>query len=199
VVALILVSWISIRNSWMRIHFLSGYGMVTALLFRLGWGFVGSQTARFSSFLGSPGAALRHLARLRRREPDSQVGHNPAGGWMVLVMLLVLAVQATTGLCANDDIMTQGPLADLVGKPVSDRLSVIHAANFKLILAIGLLHVLAIAAYAVLKGHNLVRPMITGRKTLPAGQPAPRMATTRAAAAVLAVAAAIVIAIAAGR
>ena len=78
----------------MELHFLSGYTVLTLLLFRLVWGFVGSDTARFAGFLRSPAAALRHLAHIDRREPDGTIGHNAAGGWMVLVMLALLLVQA---------------------------------------------------------------------------------------------------------
>ena len=77
----------------MELHFLCGYSILTLLLFRLAWGFAGSETARFSRFLKSPVAALQHLAHLHRREPDTEIGHNAAGGWMVLVMLALLAVQ----------------------------------------------------------------------------------------------------------
>ena len=85
------------------------------LLFRLAWGVVGSDTALFRRFLKSPLAAFRHLRHLRRRPADTEIGHNAAGGWMVLLMLLLLCVQVATGLCANDEISTQGPLADTVG------------------------------------------------------------------------------------
>jgi cytochrome b len=64
--------------------------MAWRFTFRIVWGFVGSDTARFARFLASPHAATRHLARLFRREPDVQVGHNPAGGWMVLLLLALL-------------------------------------------------------------------------------------------------------------
>jgi cytochrome b len=160
----------------MDLHFLSGYAMLVALLFRLGWGFVGSDTARFARFLKSPWAALHHLSRLHRREPDTELGHNAAGGWMVLVMLALLAVQVGTGLCANDDVQRTGPLADYVGKAMSDWLSVVHGLNFTLIKSAVVLHLLAIVTYAVLKRHDLVRPMITGRKHLPASVTGPRIA-----------------------
>jgi cytochrome b len=167
VVVLLGLSWLSESRGWMAMHVLSGYGIITLLLFRVAWGFVGSETARFSHFLKSPLAALRHLAGLHRREPDNTIGHNPAGGWMVLLMLVLLAVQAATGLCANDDADTEGPLFSYVGKEWSDWLSHIHAVNFKLIEIAVLVHIAAILAYAVLKRHDLVRPMITGRKPLP--------------------------------
>jgi cytochrome b len=175
-VLLVLTSWTSVSLNRMTLHFLSGYSIAALLLFRLGWGLIGSDTARFRNFLHSPLAALRHLAHLREREPDREVGHNAAGGWMVCVMLLLLLVQVATGLCANDDVMLEGPFAKFAGKALSDRLSVVHGFNFKLIELAVLLHLLAILTYAVLKRHNLLRPMITGRKWLPADMAPPALA-----------------------
>ena len=173
-VILLGVSWLTESRNWMKLHFLSGYSVITLLLFRLAWGFAGSQTARFSHFIRGPWAALRHLAHLLRREPDTEIGHNAAGGWMVLVMLALLAVQVATGLFANDDANTEGPLFSYVGKERSDWLSHIHAVNFTLI---------EIAVVAPRRGdpdllglarHDLVRPMITGRKLLPDALSPPR-------------------------
>jgi cytochrome b len=144
-------------------------------------------------FLKSPVAGLRHLARLHKREPDTEIGHNAAGGWMVLVMLGLLAVQTGTGLFANDDANTEGPLFKYVSKERSDWLSHIHAVNFQLIKLAVLLHIAAIAAYAVMKRHDLLRPMITGRKLMPEGMAAPVFATPLRAMVVLAVAAALVV------
>jgi cytochrome b len=168
---------------------LTGYTMCTLLLFRVVWGFVGSDTSRFSRFLKSPLAALHHLSRLHRREPDTEIGHNAAGGWMVVLMLVLLAVQVGTGLCANDDVMTEGPLFKYVGKDWSDWLSHIHAVNFRLIEIAVVLHIAAIAAYAVMKRHDLVRPMITGRKLLPGTMLAPAMASPLLALVLFAIAA----------
>ena len=140
-VILLGVSWLTESRSWMKLHFLSGYSIITLLLFRVAWGFAGSQTARFSHFIRGPWAALRHFAHLLRREPDTEIGHNAAGGWMVLVMLALLAVQVSTGLFANDDANTEGPLFSYVGKERSDWLSHIHAVNFMLIKIAVVLHV----------------------------------------------------------
>lgn len=177
IVLLIGAAWLTQNRGWMQWHFICGYSVLALLLFRLAWGFAGSDTSRFSHFLRSPLAALHHLSRLHRREPDTEIGHNAAGGWMVLVMLILLAVQALTGLCANDDIMNQGPLADLVGKERSDWLSHIHAFNFTLIEIAVVMHVCAVIAYGVLKRHDLVRPMITGRKSLPEWVAPPSLAS----------------------
>jgi cytochrome b len=189
IVILIAVSWFSQEMNWMEIHFLSGYTMFAALLFRVVWGVVGSDTARFSRFLRSPVAALRHLVQLPRREPDMEIGHNAAGGWMVLLMLLLLAVQVGTGLCANDDIAAEGPFSRAVGEGWSDWLSHVHSVNFTLIEIAIVAHLLAILAYGVIKRHNLVWPMVTGWKRLPGTVQAPRMSSSGFAAALFAVAA----------
>ena len=152
----------------------------------------GSDTARFGRFLKSPAAAFRHLARLHRREPDTEVGHNAAGGWMVVVMLVLLCVQVGTGLCANDQVSVEGPLAHVVGSDNSDWLSHVHAVNFRLIEAAVALHLLAILTYRVLRKHRLVWPMITGSKPLPDTLPAPRMASPVKAFAALCVSAGLV-------
>jgi cytochrome b len=167
------------------------YTILAALLFRPAWGFVGSDTARLGRFPKCPVTAVRYLARLGRREPDTVVGHNPAGGWMVLVLLL-LAVQVGTGLFSNDDVNARGPLALRVGKAISDEFSYWHAVNFWLVAAAIALHVVVVGAYAVLKGQNLVRPMVTGKKRLPGRTPAPRLRSPLLAGAIFFVAAALV-------
>jgi cytochrome b len=174
-VVLLLTSWLSAWRTWMQVHVVCGLSVLTLLLFRLIWGFIGSDTARFSHFLRSPGAAVRHLRHLWRREPDTETGHNAAGGWMVIGLLALLFVQVGTGLCANDDVLTEGPLARTVGKARSDWLTHIHHLNFTLIEIAVVLHVLAISTYRMLKGHNLLLPMITGKKRLPGATRAPRM------------------------
>jgi cytochrome b len=175
-VVLIVVSYVAIRENWMTVHLTSGYLVLTLLLFRIVWGLIGSETSRFRSFLGNPLTGLQHLGRLHVREPDTQVGHNAACGWMVLVMLALLAVQVGTGLCANDGGATEGPLVKYVGKQDSDWLSGIHAWNFNILLGAIILHIVAVGAYAVFKRHDLVRPMITGKKRLPAATRAPSVA-----------------------
>jgi cytochrome b len=175
IVVLIFAAWLSQALNSMDTHVWIGYTILTLLLFRLVWGFIGSDTARFVRFLKSPAAALRHLVHIRRREADREIGHNAAGGWMVLVMLGLIGVQAGTGLFSNDDANTEGPLMHLVGKDESDWLSHIHALNFNFIEIVIVLHVAAIVAYAVLKRQNLVRPMVTGRKMMPPDMLAPRL------------------------
>ncbi|HSU05409.1 MAG TPA: cytochrome b/b6 domain-containing protein [Acetobacteraceae bacterium] len=192
IVVLVFTSWLCAHQGWMDWHLRSGYCIFALLLFRLVWGLIGSDTARFSRFLRSPVAAFFHLAQFPRREPDNEIGHNAAGGWMVLIMLVLLALQVATGLCANDDVMTEGPFAETVGKDRSDWLAHIHVLNFMAIEILILLHVCAVLAYAVVKRHNLIWPMVTGRKRFMAMARAPRIASPILAAAVMAAAAGIV-------
>jgi len=177
IVGLLGLSWWSAETGRMDLHLISGYLMLALLLFRLVWGFVGSETARFRHFLRSPLAALGHLRHLFRRAPDTELGHNAAGGWMVLVLLGVLLLQVGTGLFADDLILTRGPLAGFVSGAVSDWMTFIHIRNFNVILALAALHVLVVGVYALAKGQNLVLPMLTGAKRVPAGMArhAPRL------------------------
>lgn len=193
IVVLIAVSYVSVEYSWMQIHFLSGYAVLALLLFRVAWGFVGSETSRFRQFLRSPIAGLQHLATFAgKREPDTEIGHNAAGGWMVLLMLAVLAAHVATGLFSNDDIDAQGPLADWVSKDMSNYLTSWHHFSFNVLLGLIALHILTILAYAAVKRHDLVRPMITGKKRLPGNLRQPRFASPFLALAILAASAGLV-------
>jgi cytochrome b len=194
IVVLICTSWATAHWNRMEWHKWSGYTILTLLLFRIVWGFVGSDTARFGKFLKSPIAGLVHLSHMFKREPDREIGHNAAGGWMVLVLLALLLVQAVTGLASNDDVLTEGPYATWIGKDRSDWISHIHDINFTIIEVFVALHILAVLAYAVLKRQDLVRPMITGKKRLPGNMRAPRMRSPLLALLLLVVAAGVVVA-----
>lgn len=169
-------SWLSAKKGWLTLHLYSGCAIGALLLFRIVWGFVGSETSRFSHFLASPFEAVRHLLHLTKREPDEQVGHNAAGGWMVLVMLVLVGAQVVTGLAANDDISFEGLLVQFVGKDWSDSLSWLHFRLFTVIQAAVLAHIVAILAYLVVKRHNLLHPMLHGHKLLPIDTQAPHIA-----------------------
>ena len=169
---LIVAAYATARLGWMDWHARAGDALLVALLFRLLWGVFGSQTARFSSFIASPQAALSHLARALRPAPDLQLGHNPAGGWMALLMIALMLGETLTGLYVGDDIADHGPLTDSVPAVVANLIQALHDQIVwdALVLAVAI-HLTAILAYAVVKRHNLVLPMITGRKALAAAQP----------------------------
>jgi len=174
-------------------HMRCGYAVLALVLFRVTWGLVGSTTARFSDFLYGPARVLGFARDILTRRPAHYIGHNPLGGWMVLVLLLVLLFQASSGLFANDDIATEGPLAALISKGLSDRLTGWHKLNVNLIYVLVALHVSAVAFHWFGRGENLVTPMFTGDKRMPApvGE-SPRLASAWRAAAIAAAAAAFV-------
>jgi cytochrome b len=154
-------------------HMWSGYAVLALVLARVAWGLVGSTTARFGHFLYGPGEAIRYAAGLARRKPPHYPGHTPLGGWMIALMLACLLVQTATGLFANDDIFTEGPLLPWVSKEVSDWLTTMHKWNFELLLVLAGVHVAAVAFYAVVLRQNLVKAMFTGRKPLAPGEQPP--------------------------
>jgi cytochrome b len=176
-VALVAGAYVTWRFNWMDWHAWCGDALLALLLFRLVWGFVGSDTARFARFLASPRAATHHIARLFTREPDTQVGHNPAGGWMVLLLLALLFGQTLTGIVDNNDVADAGPLTDIMPPAVANTIDALHTWLWEALLAAVALHLVAIATYAAAKRHNLLRPMLTGRKRLPARATPPRRAS----------------------
>ncbi len=176
-VALVAAAYATWRLNWMDWHALAGDALLALLLFRLAWGFVGSDTARFAQFLASPRAVVHHLARLFHREPDAQIGHNPAGGWMVVLLLALLLGQTLTGIVDNNDVADEGPLTEVLPAKVLNLIDDLHTWLWDALLAAVALHLIAIVIYAVAKGHNLLRPMLTGRKILAGQSPQPRLAS----------------------
>lgn len=157
----------NVGGNLMRWHMLAGCTILALVLFRLAWGVAGSTTARFSHFLTGPRAALAFAQRLLTQAPSASAGHNPIGGWMVIALLAAFAVQAGSGLFANDDIATEGPLAALVSKATSDQLTSIHHWTYVVILVLITLHVGAVLYHWGVKKENLISAMFTGVKRLP--------------------------------
>jgi cytochrome b len=165
-VIFVIISFLTgnIGGNTMQYHEWSGFTILTLLLFRIVWGFVGSRESRFMTFIRGPSAVVRYATTLLRSDSTRHLGHNPLGGWPIIAMLFALLVQAGTGLFANDDIVTEGPLFDWVSKVTSDWLTRIHKLNQEVIIALVSIHVLAVLFYLFFKRENLVKPMITGVK-----------------------------------
>jgi cytochrome b len=177
VVILVVAAYVTWRLNWMDWHGRCGYAVLALALFRVLWGFFGSETARFARFLAAPRAAARHLSHALHREPDRQVGHNAAGGWMVLLLVLLLLGETLSGLYVANDVADQGPLTELTPAPVANAITALHWILWDALLAAVALHLFAILVYAAAKGQNLLRPMLTGWKLLPADVRQPAMAS----------------------
>jgi len=165
-VLLIVISWRTgeAGGEWLRYHFWSGYAILTLVLFRIVWGVVGGTHARFVNFVRGVPAALQHVRELMRPGPTSDVGHSAIGGWMIVILLAVLLLQTATGLFADDDIVTVGPLGALVSGATRARLTTIHKYNFEVIEVLVGVHILAVLSYLAIKRQNLIGAMITGRR-----------------------------------
>jgi cytochrome b len=174
VVVLVISAYVTLKLNWIDWHVRVGEALLALVIFRLLWGWFGSETARFRNFVASPMAASRHLRHLFRREPDLQVGHNAAGGWMVMLLLALLLLETLSGLYINNDIADEGPLSEIVPAWLANAISTLHALGWDVLVAAVALHVVVILLYAVVKGHNLLRPMLTGYKSLPGSIGAPR-------------------------
>ncbi|QEP44180.1 hypothetical protein D5085_14260 [Ectothiorhodospiraceae bacterium BW-2] len=155
---LLIGAWITVERGNMLWHSYCGYALLTLLLFRLFWGLWGSHYARFSQFIRSPKAVIDYF---KGRSPHAP-GHNPAGGWSVAAMLLLLLLQAISGLFAYDDILFEGPWYGAVSAEIAERLTQLHHLNFNLIMALVGLHIGAIILYR-LRGEALIIAMVKGK------------------------------------
>lgn len=150
--------------AYFKVHVWCGYTVLVLAAFRILWGVLGTRHARFASFVRGPATTLRHAKDLARGRARRHAGHNPLGAWMVLALLGGLLAQALTGLFANDEIASTGPLYATIGNALSLKLTSVHRLLFDGIAAAIGLHVAAVLAYQLLKKDKLIRAMFTGRK-----------------------------------
>lgn len=152
-----------IGQSWMDWHVRLGITALALLIFRIIWGLIGPRYARFSQFNCGPVSVWRHLKTLMQhtKQIKKTPGHSPLGALSIIAMLIIISVQAVTGLFANDEILTQGPLAQFVSGSMSAFMTGLHQFNEKLVFGIIVLHLTAVLVYTM-KGQSLIRPMLTG-------------------------------------
>jgi cytochrome b len=158
-VVAVLLSWVSQEEDYMQVHEISGYVVLVLVCFRIVWGFVGSVHSRFSDFMRGPATVFSYL---RGRGGDYR-GHNPAGGWAVVMLLLLLLLQALTGLFNSDELMHDGPFFHALDSNWQDRVGALHETLFWVLCGFIALHILAIAFYQ-LRRRDLVTPMVLGGK-----------------------------------
>lgn len=187
VVALITTG--KIGNDALVWHIRCGETLLAVVLFRVAWGFAGSGNAHFASFVRGPAAVARYVRSLLRGPHEVHATHNPLGGWMVIALLLAMLVQAGTGLMTQDDIGNEGPLVKVVSDALSESAGYVHRRAWWVVAALAVVHVAAVLAYLVVLRDNLVRPMFTGEKRLPAGAADPTGATASTGRAVVLLAA----------
>ena len=174
-VVLIAAAWWTAEEHLLTWHYRIGIATFCLLVFRIVWGFIGSSTARFASFVRGPRAIRGYL----RDAGPAAIGHNPLGALSVLALLALTTIVVTLGLFATDeDGLDPGPLSHWVSYDVAEQAQELHETGFDLLLVMIGLHVAAILYYAVVRRHNLVGPMLTGRGAAPEGAEAMRAAAT---------------------
>lgn len=144
-----------------EVHFISGLIIFALIIFRIIWGFLGTSTAKFSSFYPSLSSAYRYI---KTKNKTDTIGHSPIAAFAVYALLLALFVQSFSGMFSDDDIYFTGPLNRFANTDMVSTMSVVHFYTSKLLFILVALHLIAIAWYFFKKKENLIKPMITGGK-----------------------------------
>lgn len=160
-VLLVVAMWITAEEGYMDWHLRLAAVLGALVVTRILWGFFGSESARFSKFLKGPAAVVSHVREFRQGRYQPTNTHNAAGGWAAVLLLLLLALQFTSGLFATDEIFYSGPLASFVSNGFSDAATEFHETVFNVLVALVVVHVVAIILYRI-KGINLIAAMLHG-------------------------------------
>lgn len=191
--AAFVTAWIA-GDDYQQVHVLAGYTIAVILLVRVAWGVIGPRNARFAEFVRGPRAVFRYLQSLWRGEPEEHRGHNPAGGWMIVLLLVALTMQVSSGMTLYALEEGKGPLAGWLVSTEAGGLShddhdeehgsseyqdgehdehegvleeaaeEIHEFGADFLLILVALHIAGVLVSSVLHRQNFVRGMITGRR-----------------------------------
>ncbi len=162
---LVLLAWVTseAEGALFWTHLATGYGVMGLVVFRLAWGVAGTRHARFSDFLYPWSVVRTHMKEMLQPAPARFLGHTPAGGWMIVILLAVLAVLVASGLFAGDE-GEKGPLAHIAGAGLADGLGEVHEILNTLLWSLIAVHVAAVLFVSFSTKDNLIRAMWTGRK-----------------------------------
>jgi len=169
----VLIGWATDKPLWL--HSWLGYVAAILVVLRVIWGFFGTEQARFVSFVRGPKLVFDYLAGLIRFSSPRYLGHSPAGGVMIIALLIMIAATAGTGMANLAADRGEGPLAGVIAKverpprvPGRPRPQLfwkqVHETIANMTLVLVLLHVLGVAAASIAHRENLVWAMINGRK-----------------------------------
>ena len=146
------IAWLTAESeTWRLVHVFAGATVFAVVAFRLPWGFIGTRYARFSEFVRGPGAVKDYFQSLLKLEPSHHTGHNPAGGWAIVLLLGLGILTALSGWANYNEIG---------GEMFED----LHEGLAATMLAVVIVHLAGVASGSLLHGENLVRAMLTGRK-----------------------------------
>lgn len=147
-----ILAWLTAESESLRlVHAVAGATVLAAATFRALWGIVGSRTARFSDFVRGPAAVRDYLLGLLRLQPAHFTGHNPAGGWAIVLLLGFAVLAGASGWAIYNDLGGHW-------------LEELHEGFASAMLAVVVVHIVGVVSGSVLHGENLVRAMINGYK-----------------------------------
>ena len=151
------------EDDLLTVHVWAGYLVSGLLVFRLIWGFIGNDYARFSNFLCSPAKSIAYLKDLIALKTQRYIGHNPAGAAMIVLLLISLLMTVITGFAVYGADQAAGPLSG-IGSANEKMWEEVHEffANFTLLLV--LVHVIGVAIESYIHRENLARAMVNGFK-----------------------------------
>lgn len=151
-VAAVLVAWAS-ADDLRSVHQTAGFVILGLVLVRIVWGFVGTEHARFADFVHRPSTVFRYIVDLMRHRAKRYLGHNPAGGAMIVVLLVMLLATSVLGAA-----MLTGAV------PRNHQVEEIHEVLANLTLVLAGVHLAGVLIASVLHRENLMGAMISGRK-----------------------------------
>lgn len=155
------------EEGWLfAVHTAAGYLIAVLLLFRVIWGVIGSPRSRFRDFVHRPRAVGKYARSVLALAPPRHIGHNPLGGWMVILMLLALFVTLATGLFSGEEGEGSGLLFPWIAAPGSEGLSEVHEVFANIVVGLAIVHVCAVFLDWWLTRENLISSMISGMKQL---------------------------------
>lgn len=148
------------------LHAWAGYIVAGYIVWRLLWGVLGSPHARFSDFVTSPRTVAGYLGGLLTGRARRYEGHNPAGGWMIVILLFMLAVTTATGLVVYAGEFDSGPLVAWLGGAgeMAEAVEDVHEGFANVTMALVIIHVAGVIVESLLHRENLIGAMIHGRK-----------------------------------
>lgn len=153
------------EDEWLDLHVLAGYTVLGLVGLRLVWGLIGTRHARFGDFVRGPSIVLAYVGDVIRGRARRYLGHNPAGGAMIVALLAFLTLTSLTGLFAYGASELAGPFAGAFDSPRwVDPLEELHEVLANLTLVLAGVHVAGVVASSLLHRENLVRAMVTGTK-----------------------------------
>lgn len=160
-VILITLAWYTAENGMMQWHYYIGYGLVTTILIRIIWGFVGSKPARFTQFIKSPFTVVRYLKNIKQNNTQTAPPtHSPAGGYSVIALLGLMLVQTVSGLFSVEtDGFDGGPFSEDIDYDLALEISEFHTSNFDILLAFIVLHIIAVIFYQKVLKQRLLQKM----------------------------------------